>query len=174
VRRDRQARQERCGLVWGIARPRPPATFEHEPTVRKRPRAYGRPPRAADRGRQRRYVGVELVQLRHRPRDGERELRARSQSIVPRNRALNPKMRPSALYAVVIHEPRRESNRALGLRALGRYLRSHLGREQERRRRNGRANAAKPPAERAREVEHAEMQSRRGLDKDRHAVRSRT
>ena len=146
VRRERHARDERPAVVEaGMT-----SAFDDEAAAGKDPGADGRAARATDGLRQRRRVGVEAVELGERSRHRQRELRAGAETGVPRQRSVHADTR-SLADVMVVEKSLREAGDPLRIRPM-RADGQRLGcREQQRRFRRGRADAAKPPARARRE-----------------------
>ena len=110
-------------------------------------------------------ICLDAVQLGERARDRECELRARAEPDVRRQRAMHPNAR-AARQPVMPNHLRGEGRDALRVVAFHlEPLRIH-GRHQQGRRRRRRADAAEPAAERAAQVEHAEVETGGRLDED--------
>ena len=152
-------RQQRRGALDVAPHP----ALDHETPERERPRAHRGARRAADRFGQLRRVDRPILERRQRLRDRERELRARPQPDVRRDRLDHAQVRaarePERLVATA-----RERQCALGVGALrgqlvGRPCLDHDG---------GPAHRHPEPAEAPRAVaghrEHPEVQARRRLD----------
>src|SRR5439155_310321 len=90
-------------------RQRPP-TLQHEASVGERPRAHAGAAPAMHRVRQRRHVGRQTRQLGARARDRQRELGARAEPRVCRNRPMQAEVEPQ-VQPVVPREPAREFER---------------------------------------------------------------
>ena len=108
LRRERQAGEERAAVV----EPGVPAALDDESAAGEGPGADRRAPRAADGLRQRRRIGVEAVQLRQRARHRQRELRARAETGVRRQRAVHADAR-ALPDVVVVEKPPGERRGAL-------------------------------------------------------------
>ena len=166
-RRKREPREQRrdAAAVWL------PAAFEHEAAARERPRADRRSARATDRLRKPRRVDIELVQLCQRPRHGQRELCARSESGMCRKAPMHADAGAAGGEArrdtLVGQEPARESGRAACGIVSGELERGgRTRRDEQRRRRCGGADAAEQASQRAAEIEQAEVEARRCFDED--------
>src|SRR6185437_5311068 len=157
--REREPCQERCNP----SRVCRPAALQHEPPEGECPRAHARAAPAIHGVRQRRYIGRQTGQLGARARHGERELRARAEARVARNRPMHADVDPQ-VKPVVPREPARELERPGRVGPLGLELRGGADLEQERRSRNRRADPAEASPQITPQVEHAEMQTGRRLD----------
>ena len=113
----RVVRQQRRGAL-DVA---PHAALDHEAPERERPRPHRRARRAADRLGQLRRVDRSIVERRQRLRDRERELRARPQPDVRRDRLDHAQVR-AAREAQRVPAAAREAQRAVGVGALGGQL----------------------------------------------------
>ena len=104
------------------------------------------------------------MKLRQRAGDSERELRARSETGVPRQRPVHTEARTGS-DAESSQEPGSERGGPIRIGPVHFERVGPLRREQERRRRRRRADAAKPASQRSPQVEDPEVKPRRRLDK---------
>ena len=155
----RVVQQQRRGALDVAPHP----ALDDESPERERPRAHRGARRAADRLGQLRRVDRAIVERRQRLRDRERELRARPQPDVRRDRLDHAQVRaarePERLAAAA-----REGQRALGVGALGGQLVGRPRLDDD----GGPIDRHPEPAEAPRTVaghrEHPEVQARRRLD----------
>ena len=111
-------------------------------------------------------IGLDAVQLRQGARNRERQLRAGAKPDVRRQRSVD--VHGGAAAKILMGEEQAgEFAGALGVFSLSRERVGRRGRHEECRSSHGRADAAEPTAARASQIEDAEVQARRGLDKDR-------
>ena len=160
-------RKRETGEQWGdVVALSASSALEHQTAAGERPRADGGTLRASRRARERGSVRGHAVDLRERAPDGEGELRPRSESRVRRQAAVHADP-GAALHTVIGEKAPARLGRAIDVLPLDlQNVGGRRGHEQRRRRRR-RADAAEPPPERAAKIEHAEVQARRGFDKDR-------
>src|SRR5262249_48948782 len=109
--------------------------------------------------------GCDAAQLGERTPDGQRELRARTESLVVWQRALDVHVH-AGVQIVMTLKPLREFRGALRILAVDTQF--VCGPRHSPRGGAGAAGAdpADPTTERAAQIEHAEMQARSGLDDD--------
>ena len=141
----------------------PHPALDHEAPERERPRAHGGARRAADRLGQLRRVDRAIVERRQRLRHRERELRARPQPDVRRDRLDHAQVR-AAREAERILAAAREAQRPVRVGALGGQLVGRPRLDDD----GGPIDRHPEPAEAPRTVaghgEHPEVQARRRLD----------
>ena len=119
--------------------------------------------RATDSRRERSRARGTIVELRDSTRDGECELRSGAESRVLGNRV--PDDDPGAVaYSLRLEIPAREVGCAIRFCTLGLYTRGALDLDHQRRIEHAGADATEATAERAAQIEHAEVQSRGSLD----------
>src|SRR5688572_31527668 len=109
-----QAGEQRAAVVLAGA----PPTLDDKPAVLERPGAHRRAPPAPNGSRQSRRVVPDPVQFGDRPRDRQRELSARPEAGMLRQRAMHGDP-DSTLKAVVFHETPGILDRTIRILTLG-------------------------------------------------------
>ena len=140
-----------------------PASLDHESPAIEEPGADCRAPRAPHRRRERVRTGGKIVELGDSARDGQCELCSGAQSGVARDGATNANAHGVA-QSLRCEIPSRKFRRAVRLRPLAFDRLGALDFELQRRVENAGADPAEAAAERAAEIEHAEVESRGRFD----------
>ena len=155
----RVARQQRRRAL--DAGPMP--ALDHEAAERERPHAHRRARGTPRRLGERRRVDVAPVQRGQRLGDGERQLRARAEADVLRDRLDHAQVR-AAREPQRVAAAARERQRALRVGALGGQLVGGLRLEHDRRAADRHPEPAEAPRAVAGDREHAQVQARGRLD----------
>ena len=141
------------------------ASLDYQSPASERPYPDRGPPAASHRPRQLSYVRVDSVQFGERPRNGQRQLRPRTQPGMRRQRAVYFYAR-AVTDRVMAQEAPGKLPCADGFVTLNFQGVCHAGRHQCRRGGGRRADAAKPAPTVTAQIEDAEMQTRERLDED--------
>ena len=141
------------------------AAFDHESSLVEYPRSDGRSRRAAYRAREIRCIDRDTEQFAQRASNGERELRARPETNVWRKRTVYAHTGTIGQF-VVSQESAGKIGRALCV--VSRYFKgfSQARRNEQRRCRRCRPDTPEPATQRAPQIEHTKMKTRRCLHVD--------